>query len=112
MHVRAVSYQFLFIHFLRFKNGKTACVDLEEGMGSGPPPMEYHKLLQCICFLRNAGMEPLDKQLDPSGPILPRERSVWPSVKYVDDKKKGFQDTPGGFSVAAHKQRWDQNYFR
>ena len=33
-----------------------------------------------ICFLRNTGTDPLKKQLDTTGPIPSRGRSVRPSV--------------------------------
>ena len=39
------------------------------------------KLQVAKSFPRNAGTDPLEKQLDPWGP----GRFVWPSVKYVDD---------------------------
>ena len=35
-------------------------------------------------FLRNSGTDPLEKQLDPSGPIASRSRSVLLYVKSVD----------------------------
>ena len=37
-----------------------------------------------IGFLRNTGTDPLEKQLDPSGPIASGGRSVRPSLKYFD----------------------------
>ena len=36
----------------------------------------------------------IEKQLDPSGPMASRGRSVQPSVKYVDDQKNTRQDLP------------------
>ena len=36
-------------------------------------------------FLRNSGTDPLDKQLNPSGSIASRGKSVRCTVKYVDD---------------------------
>ena len=51
---------------------------------------------------------PLEKQLDPWGPIATRGRSVERSVKYIDDKKGPLTDLSGSacieylnFSVAA-----------
>ena len=38
-----------------------ACVDPEEGEGSGPPP---GKSQVTICLLRNTNTEPLEKQLE------------------------------------------------
>ena len=42
-----------------------------------------------IAFLIHTctGTDPLEKQLDPSGPIAYRGRPIQPSVKYIDDKK-------------------------
>ena len=45
----------------------------------GPDPTGKSKV--AICFLRNIGTDPLEKQLDPLGPIASRGRSVRPSVK-------------------------------
>ena len=38
-----------------------------------------------IDFIGTTGADPLEKQLDPLGPIACRGRSVRPSVIYVDD---------------------------
>ena len=38
-----------------------------------------------IGLLRNTGTDPLEKQLDPLGPIASQGRFVRPSVKNVDD---------------------------
>ena len=46
-----------------------------------------------ICFIRKTGMVPLEKQLDPSGPIASRRRSIWPSVIYMVTKYR-FQEPP------------------
>ena len=51
------------------------------GQGSGTPG----KSQVAIGFLRNSGTDPLKKQLDPSGPIASRGRSIQPHVKYVND---------------------------
>ena len=45
-------------------------------------PLENHMLL--YFSLEILVRSPLEKQLDPLGPIASREKSVWPSVKYVD----------------------------
>ena len=50
-------------------------------MGSGPP----EKSRVAMIDLRNSGTDPLEKQLDPSGPIASRGRFVRPSVKYLYD---------------------------
>ena len=65
------------------------------GWGLGLDPLGKS---QFICFPRNTGTDPLEKQLEPSGPIASRGRSVQgpvasrvrslrPSVEY-DYKKK------------------------
>ena len=38
-----------------------------------------------IGFLKNSGIDPLEKHLDPLGPIASRGLSVRPSEKYIDD---------------------------
>ena len=40
------------------------------------------------------GTDSPEKQLDPTGPIAFRRRSIWPSVKYVGDFKKRCQEPP------------------
>ena len=53
--------------------------------GVGPPPW---KITSCyMSLLGNTCTDPLEKKLDPSslGPIASKERSIQPSVKYVDD---------------------------
>ena len=55
--------------------------------GSGTPG----KSQVAISFLRHLDIQlqtPIEKQLDPSGPIASRGRSVRPSVKYVDNLKQ------------------------
>ena len=47
-----------------------------------------------IGYLRYTGTDPLEKQLDPLGPIVFRGRFVWPAVKYVDDWGKNIIRTP------------------
>ena len=47
-----------------------------------PTPVNFQV---AICFLRHTGTDPLEKQLDPSGPTASWGRSVSTSVKYVDD---------------------------
>ena len=54
----------------------------DRGGGRGPDP-PHLKSQDAICFLRNPGTDPHEKQLDPSGPIASRGRSERPSVKYV-----------------------------
>ena len=58
-----------------------------EGTGC-PDPLENYKLL--FFFLEIPVRNPLEKQLDPSGPIASwggggGGRSIRPTVKYVDD---------------------------
>ena len=50
------------------------------GRGSGPPA----KSQVAIGFIRNAGVDTLEKQLNTLGPIASQGRFVHPSVKYVD----------------------------
>ena len=54
---------------------------IQRGSGAPDPP------------LKNLGTDPLEKHLDPLGPIASRGRSVRPSVKYmyIDN----CQDSPG-----------------
>ena len=60
----------------------SSSADPEEGTGCPDPP---GKSQVGIGFLRNTGTDsPLEKQLDPMGPIVSRGRYVWPSVKYFD----------------------------
>ena len=57
-------------------------------------------------FLRNSGMDPLERQLDPLGPIASRRRSVRPSVKYFDKRKENSSlsgPTLAEFSRSAHR---------
>ena len=54
---------------------------VQRGKESDP----HGKSEMAIGFLRNSGKDPLQKQLDPLGSIVSQRRSVWPSVKYVDD---------------------------
>ena len=56
--------------------------------GSGPQSPGKPQVAICVCFLRNTGTDPLEKQYDPSGPIASRGRSIPPSVKYVDFFKR------------------------
>ena len=51
--------------------------------GPCPPPSEKPK--EPIGFLRNTSLDPLEKQLDPLGPIASKGRFIQPFVKYVDD---------------------------
>ena len=45
-----------------------------------PPPGKSQVAI--ICFLRNTGTDPIEKQLNPRSPIASRETLVRPSVKY------------------------------
>ena len=55
----------------------------ERGQGVRTP--QPGNLQVAMCFLRDTGTDPLEKQLDFMGPNATRMRSVQPSVKYVDD---------------------------
>ena len=52
--------------------------------GSGSGPLENYNLLKVT--LGSVVRTPLEKQLDPSGPIASRGRSVRPSLKNVNDQ--------------------------
>ena len=81
----------------------------ELGRGSRPPP---GKLQVAICFLGNSSTDQPGEATGP--PIASRERSVRPSVKYVDDKKScqdpapqpppqlNFLDPPTGMLACKH----------
>ena len=58
--------------------------------------LPFHGKAQAtLGFPSNTGTDPLAKQLETSGPIASRGRSVRPSVNYVDMMtKKGFQEPP------------------
>ena len=43
-----------------------ACAGPEVGTGSLDPPPAPRKSQVAVCFLKNTGMDPLEKQLDPS----------------------------------------------
>ena len=58
-----------------------------ESWGLGALPLENHKWPYRVS-LEILTRTPLEKQLDPSGPIASRGRSVYRSVKYVDEQKK------------------------
>ena len=64
--------------------------------GQGIRTLPFHGKAQAtLGFPSNTGTDPLAKQLETSGPIASRGRSVRPSVKYVDMMtKKGFQEPP------------------
>ena len=47
--------------------------------------LPFGKSPVAIGFLEVLVQTPLEKQLDPSGPIASRGRSARPSAKYVDD---------------------------
>ena len=53
------------------------------GGGGLRTPLENHTLL--YVSLQILVRTPIEKQLDPSGPIASRVRSIRPSVKYVDN---------------------------
>ena len=65
-------------------------------MTGGPDPPGKSQMAEG--FLRNFGMDPLENQSDPLGPIASRGRSIWPSVKYFDDltKKRSQDPLPDG----------------
>ena len=62
----------------------------EGGWRSRPP----QKPQVAKVVLRNTGMESLEKQLDPAGPIASRRGSVQPSVKYVDEQQNTTSGPP------------------
>ena len=62
-------------------------MDQEGGWVFGP--LSPGKIKVAIFSLEILIRTPLEKQLDPSGPIVSRGRYVQPSVKYVDDKFSG-----------------------
>ena len=55
------------------------------GGTEGPDPPVKSQV--AIGFLRNSGTDPLREANGPMGPIASRERSVRPSVKYVEMTK-------------------------
>ena len=56
-----------------------------QGAGDQNPPPQPGKSQVAIGFLRNSGTDPLEKQLDPMGPIASKGRSVRPSKNCDDD---------------------------
>ena len=56
---------------------------IERGAGRGyGHPLGISQV--AIAFLRSAGIDRHEKQLDPFGSIAFQGRFIWPSVKYVD----------------------------
>ena len=65
------------------------------------PPPPHGKSQVAVDFLKNSGTDHSREAIGPLG-----DRSVWPSVKYVNDKKekKTLSGTPlMGFSGSAYK---------
>ena len=83
------------------KSAHAASLAYPEGDRVSRSPLENHNWLQVS--LEILVRTPLEKQLDHLGPIASRGRSVRPSVKYVDHKKRLSGPPLTDFSGSAHE---------